>query len=71
MFLPMDIEYKKLRQAVREGLDLELTPEMVREGLWLIFSDSIVFRSLSQFCFVFLIDSLASHCILPRVHNDA
>lgn len=43
LFLPMDIEYKKLRQAVREGVDLELTPEMVRDGLWLIFSDSIVF----------------------------
>lgn len=43
LVLPMEIEYKELKQAVREGADLELTPEMTRDCLWLIFSDSIVF----------------------------
>lgn len=43
LILPMEIEYKELKQAVREGADMELTPDMVRDGLWLIFSDSIVF----------------------------
>lgn len=43
LLLPMDLHYKELKQAVREGADLELTPEMVRDGLWLLFTDSIVF----------------------------
>lgn len=41
--LPMELPYKELRQSVREGADLTLTPEMTRDGLWLLFSDSIVF----------------------------
>lgn len=45
LILPMDLSYKKLKQAVREGAELELTTEMVRDGLWLLFSDSIVFSS--------------------------
>lgn len=41
--LPKGLSYKMLRQAVRDGVDLELTPEMVRDTLWLTFSDAIVF----------------------------
>lgn len=43
IILPMGLSYKKLKQAVREGVDLELTPEMTRDTLWLTFSDAIVF----------------------------
>lgn len=43
--LPMELSFKALKQAVREATDLVLTPEIVRDGLWLIFSDSIVFST--------------------------
>ncbi|MBO0409900.1 helix-turn-helix domain-containing protein [Enterococcus hulanensis] len=43
LMLPMALPYKLLKHAVREGVELDLTPDMVRDGLWLLFSDSIVF----------------------------
>lgn len=43
IILPMELSYKRLKQAVREGVELELTPEMLRDTLWLTFSDAIVF----------------------------
>ncbi|MGG5369900.1 helix-turn-helix domain-containing protein [Enterococcus sp. AZ196] len=41
--LPQGASYQALKQAVREKLDMELTPNMLRDTLWLTFSDSIVF----------------------------
>lgn len=43
LILPMDLHYKELKHAVREGADLNLTTEMIRDGFWLLFSDAIVF----------------------------
>lgn len=43
IILPMEYSYKRLKQAVRESVELELTPEMLRDTLWLTFSDAIVF----------------------------
>ena len=48
ILLPMDVSYKKLRQAVKEGVGLKLTPEMLRDTLWLTFSDAIVFSLLHR-----------------------
>ncbi|MGG5371347.1 helix-turn-helix domain-containing protein [Enterococcus sp. AZ196] len=48
ILLPMALSYKMLQQAVKDGVDLELTPEMLRDALWLTFSDSIVFSLLHR-----------------------
>lgn len=45
ILLPKGVSYKKLKQVVKEGVGLDLTPEMVRDTLWLTFSDSIVFSN--------------------------
>lgn len=41
--LPQGLPYKMLKQAVREVIGLELTSEILRDALWLTFSDAIVF----------------------------
>ncbi|MGM0167692.1 hypothetical protein IGI39_002676 [Enterococcus sp. AZ135] len=46
--LPQGLSYKLLKQAVREGVELELTPEMLRDTLWLTYSDSIIFSLLHR-----------------------
>lgn len=43
--LPKGPYYQHLKQAVHEGAEVELSSELVRDGLWLLFSDSIVFSS--------------------------
>lgn len=48
ILLPTGLAYKKLKQALREGVGLELTIEMVRDALWLTFSDAIVFSLLHR-----------------------
>ena len=41
--LPQGESYKALAQAVNERLDMELTPAVLRDALWLTFSDSVLF----------------------------
>jgi len=41
--LPMGKSYEALKQAVKKNLDMELTTEMLRDTLWLTFSDSVIF----------------------------
>lgn len=41
--LPLNLSYKLLKHSVREGVEMDLTPDMVRDSLWLLFSDSVVF----------------------------
>lgn len=48
IILPMGFSYKMLKQAVREGVGLELTPEMLRDTLWLTYSDAFVFSLLHR-----------------------
>ena len=43
LIMPLGVSYKRLKQAVRDGVNLELTPMMLRDTLWLTYSDSIVF----------------------------
>ncbi|MGO3608998.1 MAG: helix-turn-helix domain-containing protein [Enterococcus sp.] len=46
--LPQGLSYKLLKQAVMKGVELELTPEMLRDTLWLTYSDSIIFSLLHR-----------------------
>ena len=48
ILLPTGFAYKKLTQAVKEGVGLELSLDMVRDSLWLTFSDAIVFSLLHR-----------------------
>ena len=43
--LPLDATYKELRKMVNDLTGIELTPEVLRDCLWLVFSDAIVFSS--------------------------
>lgn len=41
--LPMDASYKELRKMVKIFSEVDLTPAVLRDCLWLVFSDAIVF----------------------------
>ena len=48
ILFPTGISYNKLKQAVKEGVGLKLTTDMIRDTLWLTFSDAIVFSLLHR-----------------------
>lgn len=41
--LPLDASYKELRRMTKDVSGIELTPDILRDCLWLVFSNAIVF----------------------------